>query len=173
MEEQSIRVKAGKFGRGVLWATILTILIVVAGGVALFWFMREGNAVAVWYVCVMTALFLLALISMPCGAVVSSEGVEIRCVLRSVWIPLEQISSVRRTHWNSIRRILPLAGVTGFLGYHGSFYSTSLRRVVMLFARSRHGIVEICTVGGKHYIFSLAEPEKLINEVDGLRNSAK
>ncbi len=173
MEERQIKVKAGKFGRGVLWATILTIVLVVGGGVALFWFMRDGNAVAVWYVCVMVALFLLALISMPCGAVVSNDGVEIRSLLRSEWISFDRLVSVRRVHWSSIRRVIPLAGVFGFLGYHGSFYSTTLRSVVMIFARSRHGLAEIRTVDGKRYIFSLAEPEKLINEVDGLRNSAK
>lgn len=166
------RYKAGSFSKGVAWWSVLLILLAVAGGVALFYFNREGNAVAVWYCCVVVSLFLLALIASPSSAVVGEQGVEIRCVLRSVYIPPEDVCSVRTVEWSSLGRVVPMGGVFGFLGYYGTFYSTSSRQRITMFARSRNSLVELRTK--EHcYILSLAEAEEFIDAVDSLRSEAK
>lgn len=166
------RYKAGSFSKGVAWWSVLLILLAVAGGVALFYFNREGNAVAVWYCCVVVSLFLLALIASPSSAVVGEQGVEIRCVLRSEYLSLRDIRSVRLVEWSSLGRVVPMGGVFGFLGYYGRFYSSALHSRVDIFARSRNSLVEVRTKC-RCYILSLSEPEEFIDAVDSLRSEAK
>lgn len=168
----SKKFKAGKLGKGVFWWSLLLILLAVAVGVALFYFTREGNALAVWYSTVMVSLFLLALFASPNCVIVGEQGVEIRCVLRSEYIAPEDIISLRLVEWNSVRRAIPVGGVAGFLGYYGRFYSTTRRERVDIFARSRNSLVEIRT-SSRCYVVSVSEPGLFIDAVDLLRSEAK
>ena len=165
----STKFRAGRYGKGIFWWTLLLILLTVGGGVALFFVHREGNALAVWYCCIVGSLFLLALFASPSGAVVSEQSVEVRGVLRSEFLLPEEIRSVRLVEWSSLGRVLPLGGVAGFLGYYGKFYSTARRQKVELSVRSRQSLVEICTKS-RCYILSLSKPEEFIDAVDLLRS---
>lgn len=168
----SKKFKAGKLGRGVFWWSLLLILLAVAGGLALFYFNREGSALAVWYSIVVVSLFLLALFASPGSVVVGEQSVEIRCVLRSEYIAPEDIISVRLVEWSSLVRAIPVGGVAGFLGYYGRFYSTSRRERVDIFARSRRSLVEIRT-DSRCYVVSLSEPEAFVDAVDLMRSEVK
>ncbi len=158
-----------KYGKRDGWARFLTTTVIVilsAGLVAVFYFLGVVY-ITMWTSVVLAVIISLFVLSVPRKIIVSDDCVELRCVLETTLLPLEQITSVRRDHMR--RRMVCLWGARGFFGYYG--YYVDLRGLTggdylltRVSATNRKGLVEIIC-RGKRYLVGCSEPDALVGEL--------
>lgn len=142
----------------------IALTAVVAIFVALLLF--GGNFLMACITSIFVALVLLCLLSIPRKIKVSSDALEIQCVVELTRLEIGEIASIRRTCRREYDQLLILLGGFGLFGYYGFYLNPRRWDIIKVYATEWENLVEIEDIYEQKYIVSCRESEKLISLVN-------
>ncbi len=146
---------------GRVWCVSLLSLL-VTGGACAWLFLTAGGAyyIAAWVTMVVVAIMALCLLSVPRRIILSEKELELRCLVESIYIPLDKIVDVAEVERGAFGWKIPLVGVAGFWGYYGRWLDVKSWRIHRVCATRRSGCVAIHTTHHR-YLVSCNSPQLL------------
>ncbi len=153
-----------RFDRHTIYWTLAYWLVFSLLGIGLY-FLYEGGYLSAWFTSFVIALIALMALSIPRKIVVTSETVQVRCLLDFTEIRRDEIVSVRRVEKRQMKWIMPLFGSCGFFGYYGYFLDLRRFERVRLYATEWRNFVEIVNIYEERLYVSCAEADRLVAEL--------
>jgi hypothetical protein len=161
MTGQRFKYKLDRTCRIVTWS--------VAGGVVLtgglLWWLSPGEYLPVWFSGIAVAALALAMLSVPRSIRVSSDALEIRCVVEITHIPYHHIRSVRRTTHAELNPLIPAFASPGFFGWFGYWLDVHSWDFIKVYASSWQGLVVIEDHYEQRYVVSADDPDALCEAI--------
>lgn len=140
-----------------------------AGGIllaaVLLWWLSPGKYLPVWFGSIAFALVSLALLSVPRSIRITSDAVEIRCIVEITHIPYHHIRAVRRTERSELRPLVPVFASPGFFGWFGYWLDVQNWDLLKLYLTSWHGLVLIEDIYEQKYVVNADDPDLLCKEI--------
>ena len=161
MTELKFKYRLDRRSRVITFATVGVILL--AGGL-LRW-LSPGEYLPVWFASIALALGILALLSVPRSIRVTSDAVEIRCLVEITHIPWRHIRSVRRTDRSEFRPLVPVFASPGFFGWFGYWLDLQSWGFIRVYTTSWSGLVVIEDIYEQRYLVSADDPDRLCEAV--------
>jgi hypothetical protein len=138
--------------------------IVVGGG--LLWWLSPGEYLPVWFSGIALSIVALALLSVPRSIRVTSDAVEIRCVVEITHIPYHHIRSVKQVSRASLRPLIPVFASPGFFGWFGYWLEARSWDFIKVYASSWQGLLMIEDHYEQRYVVSSDDPEALCRAIE-------
>lgn len=144
---------------------------VIVGLLALFaWIsclaLSEGGLIGFTVLLSLITLYFLIVflpyLFSPRGFILTTNGILIKRHLRSILIPYDEISDVRRVSWTW--RAIRLGASGGLYGFFGLFRVKGLGRAWM-YVTDRSKMIFIETKQGKKYIISPSDPQTFLERL--------
>lgn len=140
--------------------------IVLAGG--LLWWLSPGKYLPVWFLFIALALVLLALLSVPRSIRLTTDAVEIRCVVEITHIPWRHIRGARRVERASLTPLVPVFASPGFFGWSGYWLDVRGWDLVKVYATSWQELVVIEDIYEQRYVVNCGEPDVLCEKITAM-----
>lgn len=146
----------------------VTASVITAGVMLLLlWFYYiETSYYTAWIISNIVAIICLYILSVPRYIEVTSEAVEIHCIVDLTRIKLEDLSSVRKMAPKEMSRCIPIVGSYGFFGYYGYYLDLRRWNMVKVYATQWRNFVEIEDIYEQRYIISCVDYEALARAVE-------
>ncbi len=145
--------------------TTAAVITVAAGIAVAIGILFPGSYTLAWYLSIVLALALLAVLTIPRCVKVGDEAVEVRCVMELREIRLRDIADVSVLGRGQTRRLVPLFASCGFFGYYGSYLDLATFDTVSVYAREWGHLVAVDDIYEKRYIISCSDPEAFAEAV--------
>lgn len=153
-----------RFDKRVKWITVITTLVMVIVGAWVCW--RSGASfLPAWITILTAAVFLLIIMSIPKGIVVTEKSVEIHCLVELTNIEFKDITSVKMVGKRDLKPCWPLLGVFGFFGYYGFYFSFSRREGFRLYAKSWNNLIMIERNDQQRFVISVDDQLEFIKRI--------
>ncbi len=154
----------GRFEKTVWYISVSLSVTLAAVSAALFLTSGGKDFVAAWFTAIAAATVVLMLLSVPQRIIVGNDTVEIRCLVESTYLQLDEIIDAEVPEKGFGKRLLPLGGAFGFWGYYGWYIDRKERRMYMVYASQRSSLVAIHT-SRRRYIVSCDKAEELVRAI--------
>ncbi len=149
-----------------LLSRILTLLFATMAAlvVAYFFLYSSGSYLPAWLTILGVTIALIALIQIPRAVVISTNYIEVMCVLKVVRIAKDEITEISQLPAKYSKWLLPIPilSVWGIPAYFGIYLDIKRFRVVRLYATERRNLVLIKRNGRSNTIISIDRPSHLI-----------
>lgn len=154
-----------RFGRRVIYSSILYLLLVAGLSVLLALF-YEGGYISAWFISLILAVLTLMILSIPRRVVVDEEGIEIQCIAEDTTLSFEDIANIRKIDKREMNSCLPIFGAVGFFGHYGRFLNLRTMEFIHIYASRWGKFVEITDIDGNKYYISCEERDDIIKRVN-------
>ena len=154
-----------RFGRRVIYSSILYLLLVAGLSVFLALF-YEGGYISAWFISLILAVLTLMILSIPRRVVVDEEGIEIQCIAEDTTLSFEDIANIRKIDKREMNSCLPIFGAVGFFGHYGRFLNLRTMEFIHIYASRWGKFVEITDIDGNKYYISCEERDDIIKRVN-------
>lgn len=159
-----------KWGWDVALITLLTLVLIFGISIAGFVSGGDGTKGGMVLLLIVVPVLLCTLLYMPYGMGCSDDGVYVRRVKGTLWIPYDEIQSLSPIDPSDVLQFRVM-GSGGFMGYFGLFRSRKLGNFV-LYATQRKGMVLIET-SRKKYVVNCPDPVAFVECCNRYRRPPK
>lgn len=150
----------------------VTILVIVLISVLFacisYLIMIEENAIGIMVSSLLAVLYFLIIfvpyLFSPRGFALTTKGVLIRRLFKSILIPYNEVADVKRITWSSVLNGVRLWGSGGLYGFVGLFRISSLGKVWM-YVTDRSKMLLIESKRGVKYLISPSDPSTFIERM--------
>ena len=145
----------------ITWSTVGAIVLAAT----LLWWLSPGEYLPVWFASIALAVVILVALSIPRSIRITSDALEISCLVEITHIPWEHIRSARRIDRTELRPLIPVFASPGFFGWFGYWLDLQSWDIVRIYATSWHGMVVIEDIYEQRYVVSADDPDKLCDRI--------
>jgi hypothetical protein len=157
MTSIKFKYRLDKRARIITWS-VLGGLVLVFG---LLWLFSPGEYLPVWFASIAVAVVVLAGLSIPRSIRITSDAVEIGCLVEITHIPYHHIRGVRRIERSDLGLIVPVFASPGFGGWFGYWLAPRSWDFFKVYVSSWRGLVMIEDIYEQRYVVSTDDPDGL------------
>ena len=146
----------------------LTILMLILGVAVFLYFFTtsSGTYLSAWYLSLAIAVLLLFILSFPRYIKLSSNSIDINCILEVSSIPYSDIVRVCKIRRYVVNYHIPIMGSYGFGGYFGYYLNLKQLKIVRYYATNLRSLIAIEDIYSDIYIISCEDRDMFIKEVN-------
>lgn len=153
-----------KMDRRVKWVTTI-VLVLVSAIFTFFYFTSSGSYLPGWFTILITAMLLLASLSIPRFISVTQTSLEIHCIVELTVIPLTNIKRIEVIARKDMKWAMPIPflGIWGIFGYYGYYFDFKNLKTFKLYASEWDNFIVIENVYEEVTVISCSDPEQMVN----------
>lgn len=159
------RIYKYRFGKRMIYSSILYIVLFVALSVILA-VIFKGGYVSAWFISLILAVIALMTLSIPRRIIIDEEGIEIQCITEDTSLSYDSIVDIRKVERIKMNACIPIFGAVGFFGHYGLFLNLRTMELIHIYASCWDNFVEITDTEGDKYYISCDERDDMIKRVE-------
>lgn len=159
------RIYKYRFGKRMIYSSILYIVLFVALSVILA-VIFKGGYVSAWFISLILAVIALMMLSIPRRIIIDEEGIEIQCITEDTSLSYDSIVDIRKVERIKMNACIPIFGAIGFFGHYGLFLNLRTMELIHIYASCWDNFVEITDTEGDKYYISCDERDDMIKRVE-------
>lgn len=159
------RIYKYRFGKRMIYSSVLYIVLFVALSVILA-VIFKGGYVSAWFISLILAVIALMMLSIPRRIIIDEEGIEIQCITEDTSLSYDSIVDIRKVERIKMNACIPIFGAVGFFGHYGLFLNLRTMELIHIYASCWDNFVEITDTEGDKYYISCDERDDMIKRVE-------